>query len=48
MRISILHQPTAERRELSLNGSLTRTMLILSVPIPRSKWESAIGKRGEA
>jgi len=32
MRLNLLHQSTAERRELILNGSLTRTILFLSVP----------------
>lgn len=32
MRLNFLHQSTAERRELILNGSLTRTILFLSVP----------------
>jgi len=32
MRLKFLHQSTAERRELILNGSLTRTILFLSIP----------------
>ena len=32
MRLNLLHQSTAERRELILNGSLTRTIVFLSVP----------------
>jgi Na+-driven multidrug efflux pump len=32
MRMAILRQPTEERRALILDGSLLRTMLVLSVP----------------